>query len=135
MKKTISLPVPQVPVSWGELIDKITILEVKIVRLSAEKAVMNVRKELSLLASVCIPEVASDPVISNLTDRLRSVNEELWRIEDSIREKERIKLFDAEFIEMARSVYMRNDERAALKKEINNLLNSEVIEEKSYKPY
>ncbi len=135
MKKNLSLPVPQVPVSWGELIDKITILEIKTVRLSAEKALVNVRKELSLLACACIPEVACDPAISILTDRLRSVNEELWTIEDSIREKERIKQFDAEFIKLARSVYKRNDERAALKKEINNLLNSEVIEEKSYQSY
>ncbi len=135
MTKTLYKTAPRLPVSWGELIDKVTILEIKSERILTGEALLNVRKELSLLAAACAPELMSDPSVSNLKGRLRTVNEELWEIEDAIREKERRKDFDVQFIELARSISRRNDERAAIKKEINAVLNSEIIEEKSYKPY
>ena len=126
---------PQVAVSWGELIDKITILEIKCLRLTREEALTNVRKELALLTASAGGNLSVDRNVSPFKAKLRTVNEALWEIEDKIREKEARQEFDAEFIELARSVYQRNDERAGIKKEINNLLSSGIVEEKSYKHY
>ena len=126
---------PQVAVSWGELIDKITILEIKSLRLTREDALANVRKELGLLTEAAGGNLSADGSVSRFKSKLRTVNEALWDIEDKIREKEARQEFDAEFIKLARSVYQRNDERAGIKKEINNLLSSGIVEEKSYKHY
>jgi len=124
-----------IPVSWGELIDKITILEIKSKRLRAERALANVRAELTLLNAIAARGALGRPEVAALKDRLTAVNEDLWTIEDRIREKESAKAFDAEFIELARSVYLRNDERSRLKREINICLSSTLVEEKSYSAY
>jgi hypothetical protein len=127
-------PTPRAPISWGELIDKITILEIKRVKLLNEAALANVRKELSLLLEIAGTQIQGSEILS-LKKKLKAVNEELWQVEDSIREKESSKEFDHDFIALARSVYRLNDERAALKREINVISASEIIEEKSYKTY
>jgi hypothetical protein len=126
-----SVSTPWAPVSWGELIDKITILEIKSVEIVEETARANVRKELSLLENVAAGHGALQP-ISDLRSDLKAVNAELWRIEDAIREKERKGEFDKAFVELARSVYKRNDERARIKRKISTVLASGIIEEKSY---
>ncbi len=124
-----------VPISPGELLDKITILRIKSARMTDAGKVRNVRLELDVLektwrdSGAAIPEVAADEAA------LQRVNEALWDIEDKIRDKELVKQFDAEFIELARAVYITNDERAAVKKRINVALGSRIVEEKSYKPY
>lgn len=123
------------PVSYGELIDKITILEIKSERMSDPAKLANVANELDALNRTWAADPAAAVDIADLRDRLRAVNEALWDIEDRIRLKEKAKAFDAEFIELARSVYIRNDERAALKREINLKLGSTLIEEKSYQDY
>ena len=124
---------PLIPVSWGELVDKVTILEIKASRLSSEAARANVRRELDLLGAILAGTVADR--VSALKDKLTTVNERLWDIEDEIRVKESRGEFDAAFIALARSVYIENDERAAIKREINVLLASHLVEEKSYAPY
>jgi len=125
---------PHVPTSWGELIDKITILEIKVERLSTEQARANAAKELALLREIAKPALAGKE-ISALVARLKSVNETLWEIEDRIRDHERSGTFDEAFIGLARSVYKRNDERGQVKRALNLALGSGLIEEKSYKPY
>ncbi len=129
------IPVPHVPVSWGELIDKITILEIKRVRLTGHEALANVGHELAALNGIASPVLGEDQTARDLMAQLKAVNEILWDIEDRIRGKEAAGAFDAEFVELARSVYRRNDERAALKKRLNLQLGSGLFEEKSYKPY
>jgi hypothetical protein len=125
----------QVPVSYGELIDKITILEIKARQISDPAKLANVRNELDLLNATWANDAASQTDIANERARLLAVNEALWDIEDRIRLKERAQAFDAEFVELARSVYFRNDERAAVKREINLKLGSQLVEEKSYLDY
>lgn len=124
-----------VPVSFGELIDKITILEIKAERIGDAAKVANVRTELDMLNATWGEHAASATDIADARARLRAVNEALWDIEDRIRVKEKAKAFDPEFIELARSVYVRNDERAAVKREINAKLGSTLVEEKSYEDY
>lgn len=126
---------PRVPVSYGELIDKITILEIKAERIGDAAKRARVRTELTLLEKVWGEDPASQANIEAERDGLRAVNEALWEIEDCIRLKEKRRSFDAEFIELARSVYIRNDERAALKRAINEKLGSSLMEEKSYQDY
>ena len=123
---------PLVPVSWGELLDKISILEIKAERIVAQPARANVEKELALLSSVA-GRLAAEPGLAGWKRELRQVNETLWEIEDRIREKEAASSFDAGFIELARAVYQTNDRRARIKREINLSLGSQLIEEKSYK--
>lgn len=125
----------QTPVSYGELIDKITILEIKSRRITDAAKLANVRNELDLLNATWAGDAASRTDISGERARLLAVNELLWDIEDRIRLKERAQAFDAEFIELARAVYFRNDERAAFKREINLKLGSQLVEEKSYQDY
>ena len=108
-----------VPVSYGELIDKITILEIKSARITQPDKLANVRAELDLLNATWVANPASHTDISAERGKLRDVNETLWDIEDRIRVKEKAQAFDNEFIELARSVYFRNDDRAAFKREIN----------------
>ena len=123
---------PLVPVSWGELLDKISILEIKAERITSAAAVANVRSELSLLSASAAP-LATHPGLGEWKRALKEVNEALWDIEDRIREKEAEAKFDAAFIELARSVYVNNDRRARIKREINLAVGSQLIEEKSYK--
>src|SRR5262249_24746604 len=125
---------PSVPVSWGELIDKVTILEIKEVRLSSPQAVANVKLELAALSEAG-QRATAEAGLLDLKRELKAINETLWEIEDRIRAKEAAKSFDQEFIELARSVYMNNDKRGSLKRQINILLNSEFVEEKQYTHY
>ena len=122
---------PLVPVSWGELLDKITILEIKADRIEDAAARANVARELALLREVAAP-VLPQPGLAALIEALRSINCALWEIEDAIRARDAAARFDAEFIRLARAVYLTNDERAALKRKINVLLRSVMVEEKSY---
>jgi hypothetical protein len=123
------------PVSYGELIDKITILEIKSERIGDAAKLVNVRTELDMLNAMWSADPASQVDIKVERAQLRAVNEALWDIEDRIRVKEKAKAFDGEFIELARSVYIRNDERAAFKRTINEKLGSTLVEEKSYQDY
>ncbi|TAL95521.1 MAG: hypothetical protein EPN69_05340 [Rhodanobacter sp.] len=125
----------QTPVSYGELIDKITILEIKSRRMTDEAKLANVRNELDLLNGTWADDAAAQTDIRDERAGLLAVNELLWDIEDKIRLKERAQAFDHEFIELARAVYFRNDERAAFKRAINLKLGSQLIEEKSYQDY
>jgi hypothetical protein len=125
----------RVPVSPGEVLDKITILEIKSERMSDPDKVANVRVELALLQETWSQAVAEDDVIRELHAQLKEINEGLWEIEDDIRDKERVKQFDARFIELARSVYFTNDRRSEVKKKLNLHLSSQIIEEKSYQDY
>jgi hypothetical protein len=125
----------QTPVSYGELIDKITILEIKSRRITDDAKLANVRNELDLLNATWANDAASQTDVSDERARLLAVNELLWDIEDRIRLKERAQAFDQDFIELARAVYFRNDERAAFKREINLKLGSQLVEEKSYQDY
>ena len=120
------------PVSLGELIDKITILEIKQIHMTGIK-LKNVDKELKLLKNIIQDKNLEIDI--DLINNLKEVNKNLWEIEDKIRIKERNHEFDKEFIELARSVYKENDKRASLKKEINQQYHSELVEEKSYNNY
>ena len=124
-----------VPISPGELIDKITILEIKSARMTDEAKVRNVRTELQMLNETWKGSAYSAVDISAEWKGLRDVNAQLWDIEDDIRDKERDGQFDERFIELARAVYVTNDERAAIKRRINVKLGSVLVEEKSYKKY
>lgn len=124
-----------VPVSPGELLDKITILEIKVQQIADTEKLRNVKTELELLNQAWEKTRVDDSSIKLLKQSLRAVNQDLWSIEDRIRIKESQKNFDEGFIELARSVYLRNDRRAAIKKEINTLLGSVIVEEKSYASY
>ncbi len=124
-----------VEIAPGELIDKITILEIKLEHIRDKDKLVNVRHEYEILTGVLKKEVAQSDALSRLTAALKDVNAELWRIEDDIRAQERAKTFGADFVALARSVYRTNDRRAAIKREINDLLNSAIIEEKSYAAY
>ena len=125
----------KVPVSPGEVLDKITILEIKSERISDPEKVANVRVELALLQETWKEFIRDDEVIRGLHAQLKEVNEALWEIEDDIRDKERAKEFDQRFIELARAVYVTNDRRSRVKKELNLHLGSEIVEEKSYQDY
>ncbi|WP_245214923.1 DUF6165 family protein [Pararoseomonas indoligenes] len=125
-----------VPTSIGELIDKITILELKARFVSDSEKLNNIRLELDALSGIFSPIQAAAPEgTAELIDQLRKVNETLWVVEDDIRDRERLKDFGEEFIRLARAVYFTNDERAALKKKLNIMLGSKFIEEKSYKEF
>jgi hypothetical protein len=124
-----------VPVSWGELLDKITILEIKIDRIADAAKKANIQRELSALNAVvtgqgALPEAANAPMAE-----LRTVNEALWDIEDEIRDHERKHDFGPRFVELARAVYHTNDRRSVVKRQLNDLLGSELVEEKSYQAY
>ena len=120
------------PVSLGELIDKITILEIKQINMTGIK-LKNVDKELKLLKKILQDKNLEIDI--DLINNLKAVNNNLWVIEDNIRKKESNQEFDKEFIQLARSVYKENDKRASIKKEINQMYNSELVEEKSYNNY
>lgn len=125
----------QVPISPGEFLDKLSILEIKSRRISDPAKLANIRRELELLRATWRTSPLAARDVSALVSALREANEALWDIEDRIRDKEAAKAFDAEFIELARSVYVTNDRRSAIKRELNVVLGSELVEEKSYKGY
>lgn len=124
-----------IDVSCGELIDKITILEIKAARVADPAKLKNIRHELQLLTLARESQIRPSVTVDELTRQLRTVNEILWDVEDRIRDKERHLIFDAEFTKLARSVYQANDRRAELKRELNDLLGSSITEEKTYQPY
>lgn len=124
-----------VPVSFGELLDKIAILQIKAERMTDAAKLANVQRELSALEATWAAHPASRQDISALRAALKAVNERLWVIEDDIRDKERAQAFDDGFVQLARSVYFENDERADIKKRINLALGSTYVEEKSYADY
>ena len=126
---------PAIAVSWGELIDRITILEIKSELLESEVSRANVRHELQQLSNAAAPAEAQHPDIPGLREALKRVNETLWQIEDDIREKEATKCFDQEFVDLARAIYRTNDERSRIKGEINARLKSDVKDEKQYPRY
>jgi hypothetical protein len=125
----------KVPISPGELIDKITILQIKSARMTDAAKVANVRTELALLQSTWRESAYAQVDIEAQWTALRTINEKLWDVEDFIRDKERARTFDQEFIDLARAVYVTNDERAAVKRDINTKLGSKIVEEKSYAKY
>jgi hypothetical protein len=125
----------QVPVSFGELLDKIAILEIKSERMRDAAKLANVRRELDALHATWSAHPASRQDIAALRAALKAVNERLWVIEDDIRLKEKAQAFDQGFIDLARAVYFENDERARIKKDINLALGSAYVEEKSYEDY
>jgi len=126
---------PRAPTSWGDLIDRITILEIKAERLCTPSAQANAAHELALLRAVLAEYGEAPPGLAQLRGELAAVNRRLWDIENSIRRKEAANTFDAEFIALARAVYRDNDERGRIKRAISELLGSEIIEEKQYVGY
>jgi hypothetical protein len=126
---------PLVALSWGDVFDKLTILEIKQKRLTSPQAIANVERELAALVNVVETLRPQPAQLAELKAQLKSLNEVLWDIEDRTRAKEAANTFDQEFIELARSVYRNNDQRARLKRAINELLNSDLVEEKQYTSY
>lgn len=124
-----------IPISPGELLDKITILEIKSERIESAEKKANVNKELTMLNTVWENAVSEDDEIKSMRSEMKSINETLWVIEDDVRDEERDKRFESRFIELARSVYVTNDQRADVKKRINLYLKSDIVEEKSYQDY
>jgi hypothetical protein len=122
------------PASYGELFDRITILQIKAERIEEGKRA-NVVKELALLSDVAKEVLANRESCEDLVRQLKSVNGELWDIEDGKRDCERRQVFDDRFIQLARAVYIKNDQRAAIKRRINDVLGSAIVEEKSYDSY
>tara|TARA_B100000900_G_scaffold293841_1_gene252620 strand:+ start:81 stop:464 length:384 start_codon:yes stop_codon:yes gene_type:complete len=126
----------KVEVSTGELIDKLSILEIKLLNIKDKEKIKNVYKELETLNPYFQDLLDVYGIkIKNLYVRISNINKALWDIEDAIRDKEKAEEFDEEFVELARSVYITNDQRAAVKKEINLLTKSKLVEEKSYSDY
>jgi len=126
---------PLIPISWGELFDKLTILQIKLDNLQNQNALENVKIEYNQLCIIYDHNFLEDENAKRLLADLKQINEKLWDIEDKIRDKERNKAFDEEFIELARSVYITNDDRSRIKRNVNNTFGSELIEEKSYSDY
>ncbi|WP_017940888.1 MULTISPECIES: DUF6165 family protein [unclassified Thioalkalivibrio] len=124
-----------VEVGAGELLDKITILKIKNERIDDAEKLRNIRHELDVLQETWVQAGLDSPEVEGLEQDLREVNSKLWEIEDEIRECEAKKDFGERFVELARSVYITNDERARIKKAVNTLCNSAIVEEKSYSDY
>ncbi len=123
------------PISIGELLDKISILELKEAAIADPARRANVTRELAALHEVRRAQVAASAPLDALYAELQAVNRRLWEVEDRLRQHERDGRFEAEFVALARSVYRENDRRAALKRRINQLTGSDLVEEKSYPPY
>ena len=128
-------PKIEVPISVGELVDKVTILEIKSEKIADAGKRANIGRELAALAGVLAPLLAETPALAPLKAELRSINEALWQIEDDIRDCERQRDFGAPFVALARAVYHTNDRRSATKRKIDALMGSDLVEEKSYAPY
>lgn len=133
MKKLFTTPLT--PISWGELIDKMTILEIKLIKIKSLDAQSNIKKELGYLNEIIKNNIGVNELIKEIKLKLLDVNMQLWLVEEDIRNKELKQEFDRDFIELARRVYKLNDERAKIKKQISKMLLSELIEEKSYENY
>jgi uncharacterized protein DUF6165 len=125
----------EVPISVGELVDKVTILEIKSEKIADAGKRANIGREFDALAGVLKPLLAATPALAPLQAELRTINEALWQIEDDIRDCERRRDFGERFIALARSVYQTNDRRAAVKRQIDELMGSDIVEEKSYASY
>ena len=125
----------KIELSVGELLDKISILQIKAERIVDPSKLENINKELDVLMSLWKDSAYSNNNLESETNELKAINEELWVIEDKIRDKERNRVFDKGFIELARAVYITNDKRADIKRIINSKTGSELIEEKSYSDY
>ena len=126
----------KIEVSNGEILDKITILVIKSKMITDPVKLKNINNELDELKSFLdVVGYESNITVNSLVKELQSVNEKLWVIEDKLRDKEKLKEFDDEFIELARGVYFTNDERARIKKNLNEVTNSKLVEEKSYQKY
>jgi len=119
-------------IAVGELIDKITILQIKARHITDEKKLVNIHTELATLCATLHANIPESQALTALTDQLRTINLKLWDAEDAIRMKEHRQEFDAEFIQLAHSIYLTNDARCALKRQINELMGSHIVEEKSY---
>lgn len=119
----------------GELLDKITILQIKNERITDEAKRTNIQTELTSLLDTCQMTLEQSSELETLVKKLKMINEKMWQLEDAIRNKEYAQLFDEEFITLARDIYRTNDERCRIKREINKLTGSRLIEEKSYAPY
>lgn len=131
-----STPVmPMLPVAWGEVFDKLTILQIKSEKLNDAAKLSNVNRERLEIEKVVFDLMPFSEDLERLVGQLKTVNSELWDIEDGKRDCERRKCFDEAFIQLARQVYIKNDLRAAIKKEINHVLGSVLVEEKSYASY
>ncbi len=126
---------PLIPISWGELFDKLTILQIKLENLQDKNALKNVKIEYDQLHIIYNKNFLENEKAKLLIINLKKINQKLWNIEDEIREKERNKTFDEEFIKLAREVYITNDQRSYIKRNINETFDSKIIEEKSYKDY
>ena len=124
-----------IPISPGELIDKITILEIKRESIVDKEKLSNINLEYKVLLETLENKIIASNEIDSLRIKLKTINKKLWDIEDQLRDLERSKTFNVDFIKLARSVYFTNDERSEVKKSINKLLNSEIVEEKSYSKY
>lgn len=131
----MKIKTPKIPVSWGELIDKITILEIKREKIKDSEKLKNINVELDLLKKSDEQLLLNEHTLTELKKELAGINLRLWDIEDQIRLKEKEKEFDSHFIDLARSVYFENDERAKIKRKINLQMESEIVEEKSYARY
>jgi hypothetical protein len=124
-----------VPISPGELVDKITILEIKKEFIDDINKLKNIKHEYDLLMQIYSNDVSQTDGVDSLKSKLKNINLSLWKIEDDIRDCERDKIFSERFVQLARDVYFTNDKRSKVKLEINLLLNSSLVEEKSYKDY
>ncbi len=122
----------EVEISPGELIDKLTILEIKLENIRDEAKIANIRFEYDYLSEVCQKAIEDTDEIKSLRSQLKEVNQTIWRVEDLVREHEKRKEFGAEFVELARTAYLSNDSRSIAKRQINDILNSNLIEEKSH---
>lgn len=127
--------VPTIPVSWGELVDKITILEIKASKINEDKALVRINDELASLTKAAQSPYQSSAMLLTLKNQLKEINLILWEVEDEIRMKESKQEFDSKFIELARKVYHTNDRRSAKKREIDVLLDSRIVEQKKYASY
>ena len=126
---------PQIPISLGELLDRITIPQIKLEHLTSKDALKNVEREFKQLRSIYIKNFPKSTEAKQLEEELKQINQQLWDIEDKIRKKERNRSFDDDFIQLARSVYIINDERSRIKRKINDVFGSKFVEEKSYSEY
>ena len=126
---------PLIPISWGELFDKITILQIKLDNIQDKNALKNIKIEYNELFKIYDNNFLEDTSAKRFFNDLKNINKKLWNIEDNIRDMERHKTFDKKFIELARSVYITNDERSRIKRNINETFGSQLIEEKSYSDY
>ena len=126
---------PLIPISWGELFDKITILQIKLDNIQDKNALKNIKIEYDELFKIYDNNFLEDASAKLFLNDLKNINKKLWNIEDNIRDKERHKTFDKKFIQLARSVYITNDERSRIKRNINETFGSQLIEEKSYSDY